>query len=142
METDKQIIGYSPMQIYTHIKTNFLLPRDISWEITKTRADLKVPYNPAEIVQVYYKSLQNSKLTLAALGDPVTNVEIMRCEFEAFKVQSDLKEAYQEWDRQAVAPIWARMMTHFSIEIQRNCTNPSKLKIQGEANAVLKQVEQ
>ena len=33
-------------------------------------------------------------------------------------------------------------MTHFSIEIQRNRTDPSKLKIQGEANAVLKQVEQ
>ena len=33
-------------------------------------------------------------------------------------------------------------MTHFSIEIQRNRTDPSKLKIQGEANAVLQQVEQ
>ena len=40
LETDGQIIGYSPMQIYTHIKTNFLLPRDISREITKTRSDL------------------------------------------------------------------------------------------------------
>ena len=34
------------------------------------------------------------------------------------------------------------MMIHFSIEIQRNRTDPSKLKLQGEANAVLKQVEQ
>ena len=71
------------MKIYTHIKDNFLLPRDVSREITKTRSDLKVAYNPDDIVQVYYKSLQNSKLTLAALGDPVTEVEIMRCAFEA-----------------------------------------------------------
>ena len=28
-------------------------------------------------------------------------------------------------------------MTHFSIEIQQNQTNPSKMKRQGEANAVL-----
>ena len=35
LETDGQIIGYSPMAIYTHIKTKFLLPRDISQEITK-----------------------------------------------------------------------------------------------------------
>ena len=130
------------MQIYTHIKDNFLLPRDVSREITKTRSDLKVAYNPDDIVQVYYKSLQNSKLSLAALGDPVADEEIMRCAFEAFEVQSDLKEACQEWDRQAAPPTWARMMTHFSIEIQRNRTDPSKLKIQGEANAVLQQVEQ
>ena len=33
-------------------------------------------------------------------------------------------------------------MTHFIIKIQRNRTDPSKLRIQGEANAVLQQVEQ
>ena len=75
LEMDGQIIDYSPMAIYTHIKTDFLLPRDISQEITKTKADLKVAYDPNEIVQVFYKKLQNSKLTLAALGDHVTNVE-------------------------------------------------------------------
>ena len=90
---DGQMISYSPMVIYTHIKINFLLPRDIPREITKTRADLKVAYDPDKIIQVYYKSLQNSKLTLAALGDPVTNVEIMRCAFKSFEVQLDLKEA-------------------------------------------------
>ena len=66
----------------------------------------------------------------------------MRCAFESFEVQSDLKEACRDWDRQAVAPTWARMMTHFSIEIQRNCTDPSEMKRQGEANAVIQQVEQ
>ena len=66
----------------------------------------------------------------------------MRCAFESFEVQSDLKEACRDWDRQDVAPRWARMKTHFSIEIQRNRTDPSKLKIQGEANVVLQQVEQ
>ena len=33
-------------------------------------------------------------------------------------------------------------MTHFSIEIQRNRTDPSEMKRQGEANVVLQQVEQ
>ena len=81
------------MAIYTHIKTNFLFPRDISREVTKTRNDLNVAYDLDEIVQVYYKSLKNSKLTLAALGDPITDVEIMRCAFESIEVQFDLKEA-------------------------------------------------
>ena len=45
----------------------------------------------------------NSKLTLAALGDPVTDVEMMRCAFEIFEGQADLKKSCCNWDRQAVA---------------------------------------
>ena len=105
------------MAIYSHIKTNFLLPRDISREIIEIKADLKVAYDPDKILQVYYKNKQNSKNTLAALGNPVTDMELMRCAFETFEVHSDLKEAFCDWDRQAAAPTWARMMIHFSIEI-------------------------
>ena len=65
----------------------------------------------------------------------------MCCAFETFEVQADLKEACQDWDRQAPAPTWARTMTHFSIEIQRNQTDPFKMKKQGEAHTVLQQVE-
>ena len=120
LETDGQIIGYSPMEIYTHITTHFLLPRDISREITKTKSNLKVAYDLDEIVQVFYKKLQNSKLTLAALGDPVTDVEVLQCAFESFEVHAGLKDACRDWDRQLTAPSWARMMVHFSVEIQRN----------------------
>ena len=69
------------------------MPRDISQEITKNITDLKVAYDLDDIVQVNYKKLQNSKLTLAALGDPVINLELMRCAFKTFEVQTDLKEA-------------------------------------------------
>ena len=55
LETERQSIGYSQMEVYTHIKDNFLLSRDISSEITKTGADLQVAYNSDNIVQVYYK---------------------------------------------------------------------------------------
>ena len=93
LETDGEVIGYSAIQIYNHIKDRFLLPRDLSWEITKTKTDLKVSYYPNNIVQVYYKKLSTSMLNLAALGDLVTEVEIMRCSFETFEVQTDLKES-------------------------------------------------
>ncbi|OEU21714.1 hypothetical protein FRACYDRAFT_231858 [Fragilariopsis cylindrus CCMP1102] len=53
--------------------------------------------------------MQTSKLTLAALGDPVTGVEMIRYVFKTFEVQTDLKEAC-------------------SIEIQRNQTDPFKTK--------------
>ena len=69
LETDGEVIGHTPIEIYDHIKANFLLPRDVSREITKTRKDLRVGYNPDEIPQIYYKKLQTAMLTLAALGD-------------------------------------------------------------------------
>ena len=68
-------------------------------------------------------------LNLAALGDLVTEVEIMRCSFETFEVQTDLKESCQDWDRLPVIPplTWAMMKTHFSIEVQQNRTDPSAI---------------
>ena len=91
---------------------------------------------------MYYKEILNSKLILAALGDPITDVEMLRCVFETFKVQTDLKDACCDWDRQAIAPTWAMLTTYFTIEIQQNQTDSSKVKQQGEANEVLQQVEQ
>ena len=46
LETDGELIGYTPMQIYTHIKTNFLLAVDTDREILKTRLLIKSPYDP------------------------------------------------------------------------------------------------
>ena len=45
------------------------------------------------------------KLTLAALGDPVMDVEIMRYIFKTFELQSDLKEACRDWDRRPATPL-------------------------------------
>lgn len=142
LETDGEVIGHTPIEIYDHIKANFLLPRDVSREITKTRKDLRVGYNPDEIPQIYYKKLQTAMLTLAALGDPVMDGDIMRYAFESFEVQSDLKEACRDWDRRPALPLatWDLMKKHFSVEIQRNRTDPSTLHRQEQANAVLERV--
>ena len=81
-------------------------------------------------------------LTLAAFGDPIMDVEIMRYAFESFELQSDLKEACRDWDRRPVQHLatWDLMKKHFSIEIQRNQTDPSTLHRQKQANAVLERV--
>ena len=49
LETDCEVIGYTPLEIYEHVKINFLFPRDVSREITKTRQDLRVGYDLDEI---------------------------------------------------------------------------------------------
>ena len=111
LETNGEVIGYTQIKIYDHIKNNFLLQRDMSRDITKTKTNLKVAYDPDKIVQIYYKKLTTATLTLAALGDPFNDVEIMRSPFKAFTLQSDLKDACCQLDRRPVKPIptWTLM---------------------------------
>ena len=51
LETVDKVIGYTPMEIYTHIKEDIFLPWDFSWEISKTLLALKVEYDSDHIVQ-------------------------------------------------------------------------------------------
>ena len=57
----------APMQIYTHIKTNFLSAVDTDREILKTRLLLKAPYDPDHIPQQYYKVISDAWILLTAL---------------------------------------------------------------------------
>ena len=70
------------------------------------------------------------------------DAEIIRYASESFELQSDLKEACRDWDRRPALPLasWDLMKKHFSIEIQRNRTDPSTLHRQEQANAVLERV--
>lgn len=70
-------MGYTPTQIYDHIKNSFLLAWDISCEVTKTKEDIKVVNNHNEIVQVYYK-IKNTVDTLITLNQIITDDEIIR----------------------------------------------------------------
>ena len=56
LETNGEVIRYTPIEIYDHIKSKFFLPRDISRETTKTRSNLRVAYDPDEIVRISWKS--------------------------------------------------------------------------------------
>ena len=52
LEIDGQIIGFSPVKIYTNIQTQILLPTDISREIIKIKTNLKVACD----LMILYKS--------------------------------------------------------------------------------------
>ena len=86
------MVGFTAIQIYDHILSIFLLPRYFACDITKTRDNLKIAYNPNEIVQIYYKHIQVSVSTLTAFNQTV-NEEIMRHAFEAFEKHLDLTQA-------------------------------------------------
>ena len=70
-------MGYNPTQMYDHIKNNFLLARDITRKVTKTKEDFKVAYKPNEIVQTYYNKIKMVVDTSITLNHSVTNSNTM-----------------------------------------------------------------
>ena len=48
--TQQLVVGYTVIQTYDHSLSIFLLPRNNAWEIIKTRDDLKIAYNPDDII--------------------------------------------------------------------------------------------
>ena len=73
METEGEIIGYSQLEIYEHIKDNFLRSIDKDQEILKTRQLLKAPYDSNHIIQGYYKVISNALTLLTVLGETVSD---------------------------------------------------------------------
>jgi len=53
LESNRILVGYTPMEIYQHIWDNFLLPVGKDREILKAKELLKIDYNPDRIVQHY-----------------------------------------------------------------------------------------
>ena len=108
LETDGELIGYTPMEIYTHIKTNFLLAVDTDQEILKTRLLLKAPYDPDHIPQRYYKVISDARILLTALGETVSDEEVKRNAYETFEKHMDLREACRDWRRSSLTT-WLEM---------------------------------
>ena len=124
LETDGELIGYTPMEIYTHIKTNFLLAVDTDREILKTRLLLKAPYDPDHIPQRYYKVISGARILLIALGETVSDEEVKRNAYETFEKHMDLRKACRDRRRSSLTT-WPEMEKHFSTEIKMNKSDPS-----------------
>ena len=61
LETDGLLFGITPIAVYQHMWTSFLLKVDKDQEILKAKELLKVDYNPDRIVQHYYKDINEAR---------------------------------------------------------------------------------
>ena len=75
LETDGLLLGITPIDVYQHMWTSFLLKVDKDREILKAKELLKVDYNPDRIVQHYYKYINESRQLLTVLKGIVTDEE-------------------------------------------------------------------
>ena len=60
---------------------------------------MNVKYDPSELVQVYFKALQDARTILASLNETVNDKVLIRQGIDQFNKHMDLNESVDEWKK-------------------------------------------
>ena len=77
LKTEGLLLGVTSHEVYQHMWTNFILKVDNDLEILKAKDLLKVDYDPDQIVQHYYKAINDARGLLTGLRETVSDVEVI-----------------------------------------------------------------
>jgi hypothetical protein len=136
-----QLVGKTPKEIIRHLQDTFCDDEEAEEEILKQYKIMNVKYDPSELVQVYFKALQDARTILASLNETVNDKVLIRQGIDQFNKHMDLNESVDEWKKKlAVNKTWTEFKTHFSKAITKNQKRSGTLKEIGIANQVQEQV--
>jgi hypothetical protein len=125
------VIGYTALKL------------DIADQVTELHKQLEQAYDPTEEPQVYYKAVQDAKLTLEPLNQTIEEETLIRHGMNQFKEYMDLRHDIKAWKKLDHADkTWKKFKAHFTKAINDNRNDMSSLKVVGIANAVKEQVNQ
>ena len=100
-------------------------------------------YDPTEEPQVYYKAVQDAKLTLESLNQTIEEETLIRHGLNQFKEHLDLKYDIKAWKKLTrTEKTWKRFKSHFTRAINENKNDTGTLKAIGIANAVKEQINE
>jgi hypothetical protein len=137
-----QLVGTTPKEIIQHLQDTFCDDEESEEEILKQYKIMNVKYDPSNLVQVYFKALQDARTILASLNETVHDKVLIRQGIDQFNKHMDLNEAVDEWKKKpTVDKTWQAFKTHFSKAITKNQKRSGTLKEIGIANQVQQQVD-
>ncbi|WP_288992558.1 hypothetical protein [uncultured Marinobacter sp.] len=137
-----QLVGKTPQQIIQHLQDTFCDDEETEEEILKQYKIMNVKYDPSELVQVYFKALQDARTILASLNETASDKVLIRQGIDQFNKHMDLNEAVDDWKKKpSIDKTWKAFKTHFSKAITKNNKRSGTLKEIGIANQVQEQVE-
>jgi hypothetical protein len=136
-----QLVGKTPQEIMKHLQDTFCDDEEAEDEILKQYKVMNVKYDPSDMVQVYFKALQDARTILVSLSETVNDKVLIRQAIDQFNKHMDLNESVDEWKKKlAVNKTWTEFKTHFSKAITKNQKRSGTLKEIGIANQVQEQV--
>ena len=137
-----QLVGTTPKAIIQHLQDTFCDDEESEEEILKQYKIMNVKYDPSDLVQVYFKALQDARTILASLNETVHDKVLIRQGIDQFNKHMDLNDSVDEWKKKLTADkTWQAFKTHFSKAITKNQKRSGTLKDIGIANQVQQQVE-
>ena len=102
---------------------------------------MNVNYNPDDMVQVYFKALQDARTILVYLQETVTERVLIFKAVDQFNKHIDLNEAVNEWKNIAPQKAWKKLKMHFIKALMKNQKRISILREIVIADQVKEQVE-
>jgi len=137
------IIGYTARELFAHLIDQYVQLEDIADQVTELHKQLEQAYDPTDEPQVYYKAVQDAKLTLESLNQTIDDDTLIRHGMNQFKGHMDLRLDIKAWKKFASADkTWKKFKSHFTKAINDNRNDLGTLKAVGIANAVKEQVSQ
>jgi hypothetical protein len=137
------VVGYTAIKLFEHLMDQYVQPEDVADQITALHKELEQQYDPTEEPQVYYKAVQDAKLTLESLNETINEATLIRHGLNQFKDNLDLMYDIKAWKKTSrTDKTWKKFKSHFTRAINDNRNDVGTLKAIGFANAVKEQVDQ
>jgi hypothetical protein len=137
------VVGYTARELFAHLIDQYVQSEDVADQVTELRKQLEQAYNPTEEPQVYYKAVQDAKLTLESLNQTIDEETLIRHGMNQFKGHMDLRHDIKAWKKfDRADKTWKKFKSHFTKAINDNRNAMSTLKAVGIANAVKEQVNE
>ena len=115
------IIGYTARELFAHLIDQYVQLEDIADQVTELHKQLEQAYDPTDEPQVYYKAVQDAKLTLESLNQTVDDDTLIRHGMNQFKGHMDLRLDIKAWKKFASADkTWKKFKSHFTKAINDN----------------------
>jgi hypothetical protein len=136
-----KIVGYTVIELFGHLMDQYVQPEDVADQITALHKILEQSYDPNEVPQVYYKSVQDAKNSLESLNEIIDESTLIRHGLNQFKEHIDLKADIKVWKKLTrTEKTWKQFKSLFTKAINENKNDTGTLKAIGIANAVKEHV--
>jgi hypothetical protein len=124
------VIGYTTIELFEHlIEDQYVQPEDLADQVTEMHKQLEQKYDPSEEPQVYYKAVQDAKLTLESLNQSIDEETLIRHGMNQFKGHMDLRHDIKAWKKSnQTDKTWKKFKSHFTKAINDNRNDLSTLK--------------
>jgi hypothetical protein len=137
------IVGYTAIELFDHLMDQYVQPEDIADQVTALHKILEQTYDTTEAPQVYYKAVQDARLTLESLNQTIDDDTLIRHGLNQFKEHLDLRFDIKAWKQlPRTDKTWKKFKSHFTKAINDNNNDKGTFKAIGIANAVKEQVDQ